>query len=90
MGQMLPLATPLVDAILSPLPPVRPARAAGARAAPDGVEWRGGSRGSVEALGLDLFDGDRRATAWLAGVGAALRPAADDRGQRRVRASCCS
>ena len=67
IGQMLPLAGPLVDAVLSPLPPVRaPVRLAlGLRR--DGVEWLRRLAGSAEALGLDLFDGDRRATAWLAG-----------------------
>ena len=56
------------------------ARRDGPRAAPAGARPRCGSRsrcgatgsewarrlaGSVEALGLDLFEGDRRATAWL-------------------------
>jgi phytoene dehydrogenase-like protein len=53
--------------VLSPLPPVR----AGARLAlglrSELVEWTRRLAGSVEALGTDLFDGDRRAAAWLAG-----------------------
>jgi phytoene dehydrogenase-like protein len=67
MEQLLPIAQPLVDAILSPLPPLRaPARVALALRR-DGIEWTRRLLGSVEALGHDVFDGDRRATAWLAG-----------------------
>jgi len=66
MDQMLPLATPFVEAVLGPLPPVRsPLRLAMALRR-DGLEWARRLAGSVEALGLDLFEGDRRATAWLA------------------------
>ena len=67
MQRLLPLATPLVEAVLSPLPPLRaPARLArGLRG--EGLEWGRRLAGSAEALGLDLFEGDRRATAWLAG-----------------------
>src|SRR4051812_49511209 len=67
MAQLLPRAQTLVEAVLSPLPPVR----AGTRLAlglrRELVEWTRRLAGSAEALGLDLFDGDRRATAWLAG-----------------------
>ena len=67
MERMLPVADALVESVLSPLPPVRaPARVALALRR-DGIEWLRRFAGSVEALGLDLFDGDRRATAWLAG-----------------------
>jgi phytoene dehydrogenase-like protein len=67
MERLLPVAQPLADAILAPLPPVRaPARLALALRR-DGLEWVRRLAGSVEALGLDLFEGDRRATAWLAG-----------------------
>ena len=63
---MLPLASPLVESVLRPLPPVRsPARLALALRR-DGLEWARRLAGSAESLGLDLFDGDRRATAWLA------------------------
>jgi phytoene dehydrogenase-like protein len=67
MERLLPVATPLVETVLAPLPPVRaPLRVAlGLRR--DGVEWARRLAGSAEALGLDLFEGDRRATAWLAG-----------------------
>jgi phytoene dehydrogenase-like protein len=66
MDRLLPRAQTLVDAILSPFPPVRsPARLAAALRR-DGVEWARRLAGSVEALGLDVFEGDRRATAWLA------------------------
>jgi phytoene dehydrogenase-like protein len=67
MRRMLPLAAPLVESVLSPLPPVGSGlRLAGALRG-DLVEWTRRMLGSVEALGLDLFDGDRRATAWLSG-----------------------
>ena len=67
MRKLLPLATPLVESVLSPLPPVRPAARLAAGLGGDAAEWTRRLLGSVEALGLDLFDGDRRATAWLAG-----------------------
>jgi phytoene dehydrogenase-like protein len=67
MGQLLPRAQTLTSTILSPLPPAAgPARLALALRA-DLVTWTRRLLGSVEALGLDLFDGDRRATAWLSG-----------------------
>jgi phytoene dehydrogenase-like protein len=67
MERLLPHATPLVDTVLGRLPPVvAPARLALALRR-DGLEWARRLAGSVEALGLDLFDGDRRGTAWLAG-----------------------
>jgi phytoene dehydrogenase-like protein len=67
MKQMLPLSESLVQSVLSPLPPVRSAvrLAGGLRGGLP--EWTRRMLGSVEALGLDLFDGDTRATAWLAG-----------------------
>jgi phytoene dehydrogenase-like protein len=68
MRRMLPLATPLVESVLAPLPPVLPGARVGAGLNRDLVEWTRRMLGSVEALGLDLFDGDRRATAWLAGT----------------------
>jgi phytoene dehydrogenase-like protein len=65
MDRLLPHAGPLVETVLGRLPPVvAPARLAVAFRR-DGVEWVRRLVGSVEALGLDLFDGDRRATAWL-------------------------
>jgi phytoene dehydrogenase-like protein len=67
MARMVPVAEPFLDSILSPLPPVRPALRLAAALRRDGVEWARRLAGSVEALGLDLFEGDRRATAWLAG-----------------------
>jgi phytoene dehydrogenase-like protein len=67
MKQMLPLAEPLVQSVLATLPPLRaPLRLAGGLRS-DLAEWTRRLLGSVEALGLDLFDGDRRATAWLSG-----------------------
>ncbi len=65
--RMLPLAEPLVQSVLSPLPPVRPALRLAAGLRGELAEWTRRLLGSVEALGLDLFDGDTRATAWLAG-----------------------
>jgi phytoene dehydrogenase-like protein len=67
MRTMLPLATPLVESVLSPLPPMRSAGRLVAGLRGDLGEWTRRLLGSVEALGLDLFEGDRRATAWLAG-----------------------
>ncbi|HYV16304.1 MAG TPA: NAD(P)/FAD-dependent oxidoreductase [Conexibacter sp.] len=67
MRRMLPLATPLVESVLSPLPPIAPGLRLAGLLRRDLVEWTRRLLGSVEALGLDLFDGDRRATAWLAG-----------------------
>lgn len=67
MRTMLPLATPLVESVLSPLPPVVAGARVGAGLNRDLLEWSRRLLGSVEALGLDLFDGDRRATAWLSG-----------------------
>jgi phytoene dehydrogenase-like protein len=67
MKRMLPLAEPLVQSVLSPLPPMRPALRLAAGLRTELAEWTRKLLGSVEALGLDLFDGDSRATAWLAG-----------------------
>jgi phytoene dehydrogenase-like protein len=67
MRRMLPLATALVESVLSPLPPARPAARLVAGLRGELGDWTRRMLGSVEALGLDLFQGDRRATAWLAG-----------------------
>jgi phytoene dehydrogenase-like protein len=67
MEQLLPRASTLVEAILAPLPPVRAPLALAAALRADTVDWARRMLGSVEALGLDVFDGDRRATAWLSG-----------------------
>lgn len=67
MAQLLPHARTLVETILAPLPPaLGPLRLAAAWRR-DGLVWVRRMLGSVEALGLDVFDGDRRATAWLSG-----------------------
>jgi phytoene dehydrogenase-like protein len=65
MAQLLPRASTLVDTILAPLPPVHGSLVLAVHLRRDGVDWARRMLGSVEALGLDLFDGDRRATAWL-------------------------
>lgn len=67
MRRMLPLSESLVQSVLSPLPPVVPALRLAAGLRSGLAEWTRRMLGSVEALGLDLFDGDTRATAWLAG-----------------------
>src|SRR4051812_40863517 len=67
MDQLLPHAQTLVNTILAPLPPVAgPARMAAVLRG-DGLVWVRRMLGSIEALGLDVFEGDRRATAWLSG-----------------------
>ncbi len=67
MATMLPLAEALVQTVLSPLPPVRPALRLAVGLRGELPRWTRKLLGSVEALGLDLFEGDTRATAWLAG-----------------------
>jgi phytoene dehydrogenase-like protein len=67
MKRILPLSESLVQSVLSPLLPVGPALRLAAGLRSDLPEWTRRMLGSVEALGLDLFDGDTRATAWLAG-----------------------
>lgn len=67
MEQMLPLAGALVRTVLSPLPPVRPLARLVRGLGPDMPRWTRRLLGSVQALGLELFDGDARAAAWLAG-----------------------
>jgi phytoene dehydrogenase-like protein len=67
MRRLLPHATPLAETVLGRLPPLRPAARLALGVRRDGFEWLRRLMGSVEALGLDLFDGDRRATAWLSG-----------------------
>jgi phytoene dehydrogenase-like protein len=66
-AQLLPHAATLAATILGPLPPVRGSLQLAVALRRDGVDWARRMLGSVEALGLDLFDGDRRATAWLSG-----------------------
>jgi phytoene dehydrogenase-like protein len=67
MDQLVPHAQTLTGTILSPLPPVRGGLRLAAALRRDGVEWARRMLGSIEAMGLDLFDGDERATAWLCG-----------------------
>jgi phytoene dehydrogenase-like protein len=66
-AKLLPHAQTLVDAVLGRFPPVRPGARLALALRRDGVEWARRLIGSVEALGLDLFEGDARAAAWLAG-----------------------
>jgi phytoene dehydrogenase-like protein len=65
--QYRPLAGALVESILGPLPPVRPPLALVASLRRDALLLARRMAGSVEALGLDVFDGAMRPTAWLAG-----------------------
>jgi phytoene dehydrogenase-like protein len=67
VAPLVPLAQTLADAVLAPLPPVRAPIKLALALRRDGPEWARRLAGSVEALGLDLFAGDRRAAAWLAG-----------------------
>jgi phytoene dehydrogenase-like protein len=65
--QYLPLAQRLVDAILAPLPPVRGSIALAASLRRDALVLARRMTGSIEAFGLDVFDGATRPTAWLSG-----------------------
>lgn len=67
IAQYRPHAQRLVEAILGPLPPVRPPIALAAALRRDGLLLARRMAGSVEAFGLDVFDGALRPTAWLAG-----------------------
>jgi phytoene dehydrogenase-like protein len=65
--QYRPLGQTLVDAILSPLPPARPSIALATALRRDALLLARRMAGSIEAFGLDLFDGATRPTAWMAG-----------------------
>jgi phytoene dehydrogenase-like protein len=67
MEELLPHAQTLVETILSPLPPVGGPLRLAAALRRDGLDWVRRGVGSIEAMGLELFDGDRRAAAWLSG-----------------------
>jgi phytoene dehydrogenase-like protein len=67
MRRLVPHSATLAEAVLRPLPPMRQAARLALALRRDGLEWARRLAGSVEALGLDVFEGDRRATAWLAG-----------------------
>jgi phytoene dehydrogenase-like protein len=67
MDRLLPNATPLVETVLGRLPPIIAPTRLALSMRRDGLEWARRLAGSVEAMGLDVFDGDRRATAWLSG-----------------------
>ena len=90
MNRLLPLATPLVEAVLSPLPPLRtPARLAlGLRGEGAGMGAPAGrlGRGSRPRPVRRRPPGDRLA----GGIGATFRIAADGGGQRRLRAAAAA
>ncbi len=62
-----PHGSDLVGSVLSPLPPVRRPAALALALRRDGLELARMLLGSVEALGLGLFAGASRPSAWLAG-----------------------
>ncbi|MHB1835888.1 MAG: phytoene desaturase family protein [Solirubrobacteraceae bacterium] len=62
-----PVARALVDTILGPLPPGRAALTLTARLRRETLVLARRLLGSVQALGLELFDGATRPTAWLSG-----------------------
>lgn len=65
--QFRPLAQHLVETILGPLPPVRRPIALAAALRRDTLLLARRMAGSVEAFGLDVFEGALRPTAWMAG-----------------------
>jgi phytoene dehydrogenase-like protein len=65
--QFRPLAQHLVQSILGPLPPGRSPLIIGAALRRDTLLLARRMTGSVEAFGLDVFDGALRPTAWLSG-----------------------
>lgn len=66
--QYRPLAQRLVDVILAPLPPVGPPVALALALRRDALLLARRMIGSIEAFGLDVFEGATRPTAWLAGT----------------------
>jgi phytoene dehydrogenase-like protein len=62
-----PLAQALVSTIVSPLPPVRPVFPLLARLRRDALFLARRMTGSVQAFGLDVFEGASRPAAWLSG-----------------------
>jgi phytoene dehydrogenase-like protein len=65
--QYRPLAQRLVETILGPIPPARAPLILAARLRRDGLLLARRMAGSIEALGLDVFSGGLRPTAWMAG-----------------------
>jgi phytoene dehydrogenase-like protein len=67
IAQYQPLAQRLVETILGPLPPVRLPIMLAAALRRDGLLLARRMTGSIEAFGLDVFDGATRPTAWFSG-----------------------
>ena len=67
MTQFQPLVQRLVTTVLGPLPPIREPLLVAARLRRDVLLMARRMTGSIAALGLDVFDGAERPTAWLAG-----------------------
>jgi phytoene dehydrogenase-like protein len=67
MARYRPLAQTLVTAIVNPLPPVWPAVPLLARLRREALFLARRMTGSVQAFGLDVFEGASRPTAWLSG-----------------------
>jgi phytoene dehydrogenase-like protein len=66
MERCLPLAQHFVEAILDPLPPVKPPLVLAAALRRDMLFLARRMLGSIEAFGLDVFEGALRPTAWMA------------------------
>src|SRR4051812_23032657 len=87
MAQLVPRGDTLVKAVLSPLPPVRPGLRLALGLRNTLPEWTRRMAGSIEALGLDVFDGDRRGAAWRGGSAQHPRAPPAGGGRRALRAA---
>jgi phytoene dehydrogenase-like protein len=67
IAQYRPLSQRLVDAVLGPLPSLRAPLSLGIALRRDALLLARRMAGSIEAFGLDVFNGATRPTAWLAG-----------------------
>jgi phytoene dehydrogenase-like protein len=65
--QYRPLAGALVAAVLGPLPPTRRTLELALKLRRDALLLARRMAGSIEAFGLDVFDGAERPTAWMSG-----------------------
>ena len=67
IGRLGPLTERLAGAVLGPLPPIRAIAALALALRGERLSLGRRMLGSIEALGVDLFGGATRPTAWLAG-----------------------
>jgi phytoene dehydrogenase-like protein len=65
--RFLPLAGPMAESVMGPLSPSRPQLELLLGLRREALLLARRMTGSIEALGLDVFDGAKRPTAWLAG-----------------------